>query len=86
MASPFAYEPVLSGAAAHYLAMLPRSKQRQGISLMYQLTENPSQLGDYSVTEESGRVLQNLMVGDWHFTFWADHSGKEIRIVEVVHL
>ena len=86
MASPFGYEPVLSGAAAHYLAMLPRSKQRQGISLMYQLAQNPSQAGDYSVTDDSGRVLQNLMVGDWHFTFWADHFSKEMRIVDVEYL
>jgi hypothetical protein len=83
MGSPFAFDPVLSSRAAVVLASLPRSKQRQLLSLLFQLAEHPTQPGDYSTKDESNRDLQNLMVGEWHFTFWADHSAKELRIVEI---
>ena len=86
MPRSFAYEPVLSSKAASFLVGLPKAKQRTVITLMFQLAEHPTQLGDYATHEESGREIQHLMVGDWHFSFWADHPVRELRITEIAEL
>ena len=84
MPSSSGFEPILSAQAAVFLSSLPKSKQRKLVDLLFQLAKQPDQLGDYPTFDETGRTLQNLMVGQWHFTFWPDHSCKEFRIVEIV--
>jgi len=80
------YDPVLSGKASSCLVGLPRKKQRAVIALLFQLAELPSQLGDYSSHDDAGRVIQHLLIGDWHISFWADHASKELRIVELAEV
>ena len=80
------YEPVLSGRAASFLVGLSRSKQRSVMLLADRLAEYPTQLGDYATKDESGREVQHLLVGDWHFSFWPDHAVRELRITEINEL
>jgi hypothetical protein len=86
MPSHFAYEPVLSSRPASFLIGLSKAKQRRVIDLIFRLAENPTQLGDYATREKGGRDIQHLMVGDWHFSFWADHPVRELRITEIAEL
>ncbi len=86
MPSPSGYEPVLSGGASSFLVGLSRPKQRQVFRLLLQLAEHPGQLGDYATRDGDGREIQHLLVGDWHFSFWADHAAKELRITEIVEV
>jgi hypothetical protein len=86
MPSPSGYEPVLSSKASSSLVGLSRSKQNQVLRLLFQLAEHPGQLGDYATREDDGREVQHLMVGDWHFSFWADHAVRELRITEIDEL
>jgi hypothetical protein len=80
------YEPVLSGKASSSLVGLPRLKQKQVLRLLFQLAEHPGQLGDYGTREKDGREIQHLVVGDWHFSFWADHAVRELRVTEIDEL
>ena len=82
MPNPSGYEPVLSGRASSFLVGLSRPKQKQVLRLLFQLAEHPGQLGDYAMREEDGREIQHLMAGDWHFSFWADHAVRELRVTE----
>jgi hypothetical protein len=86
MPSPSGYEPVLSSKASSSLVGLSRSKQKQVLRLLFQLAEHPGQLGDYATREDDGREIQHLMVGDWHFSFWADHAVRELRVTEIDEL
>jgi hypothetical protein len=86
MARQNAYEPVLAGRAASFLIGLPKSKQRSAIQLVDRLAEYPTQLGDYATKDDSGRVIQHLLVGDWHLSFWPDHAIRELRITEINEL
>ena len=81
-----AYEPVLSSKAAASIVGLSRAKQKQVLLLLFQLAEHPGQLGDYVSHDEGGRDVQHLMVGDWFFSFWADHAVRELRITEITEL
>ncbi len=86
MPSPSGYEPVLSGKASSILVGLSKPKQKQVLRLLFQLAEHPAQLGDYSTRDDDGREIQHLMVGDWHFSFWADHAVRELRLIEIDEL
>jgi hypothetical protein len=86
MPRSFAYEPVLSSRAASFLIGLSKAKQRKVITLIFQVAEHPTQLGDYSTHEEGGRDIQHLVVADWHFSFWPDHPVRELRITDIAEL
>ena len=86
MPSPAGYEPVLSGKAATSLTGLSKAKQRKVIGLAFRLAEHPFQIGDYPTQDASGRRLENILLGEWHFTFWADHAVREFRITDITEV
>lgn len=62
---------------------LSKVRQRKLIGLLYQLAENPSQIGDYSDQDDTGRDIQFIVIGDLLVAFWADHAVRELRIVVI---
>jgi hypothetical protein len=83
MADRHPYEPVLSSKAAAFLVAISKARQGRMIGLLYQLAENPSQIGDYSEPDETGREVQFILVRDLLIAFWADHAVRELRIVDI---
>jgi hypothetical protein len=83
MADRQTYEPVLSSKSAGFLVALSQARQRKLIGLLYQLAENPSQIGDYSEPDDTGREIQFILVRDLLVAFWADHAIRELRIVDI---
>ena len=77
------YEPVLSSQAVAFLLALPKTRQRKLFQLISQLSENPVQVGDYSLPDDAGREVQFLLMGDLIVAFWPDDAVKELRIVEI---
>lgn len=86
MADRHSYEPVLSSKAAAFLVSLPKLRQRKLIGLLYQLADNPSQIGDYTELDQTGREVQFIIVRDLLIAFWADHAVREMRIVDIEEL
>ena len=86
MPSPQGYDPVLSGAATAFLTALPKTKQKKVVRLAFQLAEHPFQIGDYTTADDAGRSLENILIGEWHFTFWADHTTREFRIADIAEV
>ena len=83
MVDPHAYEPVLSSKSATFLVELSKARQRKLIGILYSLAENPSQIGDYSEQDDTGREIQFIRVRDLLLAFWADHAVKELRVVVI---
>ena len=77
------YEPVLSSKSAGFLVGLSKARQRMLIRILYQLAETPSQIGDYSEADGTGRVIQFILIRDLLVAFWADHAVRELRIVDI---
>ena len=77
------YEPVLSSKALGAFLGLTKKKQKQLSKILYQLGSYPSQVGDYSFQDDTGRDVQYILLGDYVISFWADHAMKEMRIVEI---
>lgn len=83
MPDHYSYEPVLSSKAAGFLVSLPKTRQRKLITLLQQLAGNPAQSGDYSLSDDTGREVQFILIGDLLIAFWADDPVKELRIVDI---
>jgi hypothetical protein len=81
-----AYEPVLSSKASSSLVGSSKAKQKKIIALVFQISNHPQQLGDYATRDGSGREIQHLLLGDWQFSFWADHAVRELRFTEIAEL
>jgi hypothetical protein len=83
MANRYPYEPVLSSKAAAFVISLSKLRQRKLIELLHQLAKNPSQIGDYSERDNTGREVQFIAAKDLVITFWADDAVREFRIVDI---
>ena len=83
MAEDSSYEPVLSAKVSAFLVGLSKPKQRRLIHLLFQLADNPNQIGDYSEPDDTGREIQFLLIRDLLIAFWPDHPVRELRIVEI---
>lgn len=77
------YEPVLSSRAAEFLVSRSKARQRKLIKLLSQLAANPNQSGDYSLSDDTAREVQFILLGDLLVAYWADHPVKELRIVDI---
>ena len=83
MSRPRPYEPVLSGASTTALLALPKARQRLVGRLLFRLAESPAQPGDYATSDETGRVVQHILLGEFLISYWSDHAAREMRIVEI---
>jgi hypothetical protein len=80
------YTYVLGEIACDFAFRLPpRERQRLAVACRM-LARHPQRQGDYITRDDTGRVLQNLLIDDWVVTFWADHAVKEVRITEIVQV
>jgi hypothetical protein len=80
------YSYVLSEVASAFAFRLPRAEQQRLATACRLLASMPHSEGDYTTTDHTGRVLQNLLIDDWVLTYWADDAVKELRITEVVQV
>jgi hypothetical protein len=40
-------------------------------------------LSGVATTDESGRPVQHILLGEFHLSYWPDHAARELRIVEI---
>lgn len=77
------YGAVFSADAAEFLTRLPRRRQAKLLRLAQRLADHPFVRPDYSISDESGRDIDHLLVEDFVFAYWLDHAVRELRIVEI---
>jgi len=78
------YGSHLSSEAAAFLIGLPRRQQRVVLDLADQIAMHPLQISDYQTTDAAGRLIENLLLDAYLFTYWVDHAAREVRITEIV--
>ena len=80
------YEPVFSAKAWEVVLGFSKRRQTKVALLAYVLAEFPFRVSDYQSLDSTGRPLENLQLDGFIFTYWADHSARELRIVDLVEL
>jgi len=73
------YESHLSLDAVAFVVSLPRRRQRLVLNLADQIARQPFQIGDYQAVDATGRIVENLRLEGYLFSFWVDHASREPR-------
>ena len=61
-----------------------RPKQRAHIGkFIDSLAADPSQNGDYFEQDTTHRKIEIKVSGQYAITYWADHSAKEVKIIDL---
>jgi hypothetical protein len=55
-------------------------EQRMLLDAFDRLAQNPTIRGDYSFSDEAGRINEVLDLGDFMVTFWSDPAVRMVRI------
>ena len=69
-----------------YLRSHSKRRQERLTRLIYQLADDPFRQGDYQSRDHTNRVLENLRLGSYIITYWADDPAKELRILDIHEL
>lgn len=69
-----------------YLALkqTTKSDQNRVLSFIESLSADPFQKGDSHLNDEKGRQYEARFIGKHALIYWADHSEKELRIVNLL--
>lgn len=62
---------------------LPRRQQIKGVVSARKLAEHPFVRSDYRLPDGAGREIEHLLVEEYVFAYWVDHSVREVRIVDI---
>jgi hypothetical protein len=62
----------------------PSSRERKLIlSFLEQLSLEPFHTGDYSESDQAGRILQVKIIGRFALTYRSDHSEREVKVFRI---
>lgn len=78
------YHSHLSLEAATFVISLSKRRQKSVLDLADQIARYPFQISDHQTLDTEGRVMENLTVDRYHFTYWVDHASCEVRITEII--
>lgn len=78
------YRSHLSLEAAAFLVSLPKRKQKRVLDHADQIARQPFQIGDYQTMDAEGRVVENLLLDEFLFSYWTDHASREVRISDII--
>ena len=63
---------------------LPKRKQLKVLTIAERIAERPFKISDDQTKDAAGHLIENLLVDEFHFSYWADHATKEVRFTEIV--
>ena len=78
-----AYEVVLHERAWEVLASLGATERRRLLGVLERLKADPFHVGDFRERDQTGRPNEVWLVEEWLVTYWTDHAGHEIRVVNL---
>lgn len=77
------YEIFLRAEAIEALRGTRGNPRRQIATFISSLASDPAVSGDYTVEDRTGRIICIKIVGSYAVTFWADHTAREIKIMDI---
>lgn len=77
------YEVILHERAWVAISATKGAERRQVLALLDGLKTDPFRVGDFRQRDETARINEVALFGDWLVTFWSDHATREIRVVNL---
>jgi len=78
------YSIFLRRPASDALARLREPRKSAISKFIDKLADNPSDEGDFSEQDESGRTVYCKIIRDYAISYYPDHPVKEVKILELV--
>jgi hypothetical protein len=78
-----AYEVILHERAWAALNAAKAAEKNRLLALLDEMRAAPFRSGDLQQIDETGRVYEVVLSGDWLVSFWSDHAVREIRVVNL---
>lgn len=69
--------------AVEFIVSLTKRKQKVVLDIADGISRQPNKISDHQTKDAVGRDIENLILGEFQFTYWVDHAVKEIRITEI---
>ena len=63
--------------------MLSQRRQRKLLDRARELAADPFLLPDIRRSDDEGREIGDILIGDFLFSYWVDHAAKVVMITEV---
>ena len=77
------YEVILHERAWAVLAATQGAARQRLLARLDEVKAGPFRSGDFQQRDASGRRNEVLLLDDWLVTFWSDHAGCEIHVVNL---
>lgn len=77
------YKLFLRLEAIEALKTTRRPQRRQISTFIDGLESHPDTTGDYNERDDTDRLIEIKVVGQFVITFWADHAAKEMKVVDI---
>lgn len=77
------YEIFLRSEAIEALRGIRGTSRKSIAAFIDSLAFAPSQGGDYSVQDSTGREISIKILDSYAVTYWADHPAREIKITDI---
>lgn len=77
------YRVFVRKEAFEFLSRCRKPERERALRFFDVLAAGPHRTGDYHEKDEAGRQLEVVVEGRVAIVFWADHTVKEIKIVEI---
>ena len=77
------YDLFLRAEAIQALKTTKGLQRKQIFDFIDQLGMNPNITGDYPEVDDTERLIEIKIIGQFAMSFWIDHAAKEIKIVDI---
>jgi hypothetical protein len=78
------YTSHFASEAVAAVLQLPGRKRFKVLDIAERIAAHPIRIGDYATTDSTGRVIQNLLIDEFLFSYWIDEGARHVRITEIV--
>ena len=78
------YRSHLSLEAAAFLVSLTKRRQKRVLDLADQIARHSFKVGESRSVDAEGQAVENLLLDQYLFSYWIDHSSREVRISEII--
>lgn len=67
------------------LQLVPKrgAQQQKILRFIQSLAQNPSTKGDFTDQDETLRIREIKIIGDYAITYWTDHPVKTVMVVDI---
>lgn len=78
------YSAVFSNESANFIVSLSRRKQIKVLDISDRIGDWPEGISDVTFIDATNHTIHSVLIDEFLFNYWIDHSSCEVRITEII--